>query len=128
MAAVAPLAIGGISSAISGIQGKHAREKQEKLAQQMMAQQQPLIDAQRKGLEFALNQGQQLYPMATNAINTVFNQSLGQFQPLMQDYQAMLKEAMTSQGKFNAEGEGFMDTGRNLFNASQAGLMGALSG
>lgn len=128
MAQIAPLAIGGVSSAISGIQGKHAREAQEKLARQMMAQQQPLIDAQRGLLDLSGQFARQFVPQAGNAINAVYNQSMGQFQPLMQDYQAMLKEATTSQGKFNAEGEGFMDTGRNLFNAGSAGWMGALSG
>lgn len=128
MATAIPAAIGVGGSIIGGIQGKGAAKKQEKLAQQQMAMLQPLINQQLQALQFANQQGQQLFPMATNAINTVFNQATGTFEPLMKDYQAMLREASSSQGKFNAEGDALIGRGQGLLDTSQAGMMGALSG
>lgn len=128
MATAIPAAIGVGGSIIGGIQGKGAAKRQEKLLQQQMAQMQPLINAQTQGLQFALNQGQQLFPMATNAINTVFNHATGTFEPLMKDYQSMLKEATSSQGKFNLEGDALMGSGNELLKRSFAEQMGAMHG
>src|SRR6266545_1734992 len=121
MATAIPAAIGVGSSLIGGIQGKGAAKKQQKLAEKQLAMLQPLIQQQMQGLQFAQQQGQQLFPQATNALNTVFNQATGQFEPLMQDYRSMLGQAQTSQGKFNQEGEALMGMGTPA-------LMGALSG
>lgn len=128
MATAIPAAIGVGSSIIGGIQGKGAAKRQEKLAQQQMAMMQPLINQQLQSLQFANQQGQQLFPQAQNALNTVFNQATGTFQPLMQDYQSMLQQAASSQGKFNAEGDALMGRGQGLLDSSQAGFLGALSG
>jgi hypothetical protein len=128
MAAAIPAAIGVGGSIIGGIQGKGAAKKQEKLAQQQMAMLQPLIQQQLQGLQFAQQQGQQLFPQATNALNTVFNTATGTFEPLMKDYRQMLADATTSQGKFNAEGDALIGKGQGMLDAGNAGMIGALSG
>lgn len=127
-AAAVPAAIGVGSSIIGGIQGKGAAKRQEKLAREMLDAQRPLMDAQRRGLEFALSQGQQLFPMATNAINTVFNQATGQFEPMLKDYRQMLADATSSQSKFNAEGDQLMGFGNEMLRKSFAEQLGAMTG
>lgn len=111
-------AIGIGSSIIGGIQGKGAAKRQEKLLQQQLQMMQPMMQAQADTTRFALDQGRQLFPQAQNALNTVFNSATGSFQPLMQDYQAMLKEATTSQGKFFDSGEQLSQMGRDMLKNS----------
>lgn len=128
MAAAIPAAIGVGGSIIGGIQGKGAAKKQEKLAQQQMAMLQPLINEQLRALQFATGMGQQLMPQAQNAIQTVFNQATGTFEPLMKDYRQMLADATSSQGKFNAEGDELMGEGKRLTGLSEAEMLGAITG
>lgn len=128
MAAAAGPIAGIGTSIIGGIQGKGAQKRQEQLLKQQMAQLQPLINAQTQGLQFSLDQGRQLFPAAQNAIQTVFNSATGSFEPLMKDYQSMLNNALTTQGKFNAEGDELMSRGRNLLDSANPQLMGIMSG
>lgn len=83
MAAALPAAIGLGSSVIGGIQGKGAAKRQQRLAEQQWAMQQPLLQAQIAASQFGLGQAQQLYPQAAQQLGNVFNQSMGQFQNLM---------------------------------------------
>lgn len=114
MAAAIPAAIGVGSSIVGGIKQKGQAKKQDQLAQQQMAQLQPLINQQLQSLQMAQLFGQEFLPQAQSQLNTVYNQATGQFQPLMQDYKSMLSDALTTQGKIGS--------------VSNANLMGVLSG
>lgn len=86
MAMAIPAAIGLGTSLVGGIQGKGARKKQEQLARQQLAQLQPYLNASQSALGNALN----MFPQASNAIQTVFNQATGAYEPLVNDYRSLL--------------------------------------
>lgn len=128
MAAAIGPAIGVGSSIIGGLQNKSAQKRQEKFAREQWNQLLPMLQSQNAASQELFGLGKGLLPQAAGNIQTTYNQASGQFEPLMQDYKSMLSNALSSQSKFNQQGEGFMDTGRNLMASSQAQLMGALSG
>lgn len=124
MATAIPAAIGVGTSIIGGIQGKGAAKQQRQLAEQQMRQLQPLINAQTEGIQFGLGQARSLFPQATDAINMVFNQATGTFEPLMKDYKAMLNDALGKQAALETEGTGLMNAGRGMLAGSLPYLQG----
>lgn len=118
MAAAIGPAIGVGSSIIGGIQGKGAAKRQEKMLQEQLNMMRPLMQAQADTTRFALDQGRQLFPQAQNALQTVFNAGSGSFEPLMKDYQSMLREATTSQGKFFDQGDALSKMGREALTSA----------
>jgi hypothetical protein len=109
-----PAAIGVGGSLIGGIQGKGAAKRQEKLAREQLAQLQPLIQAQIAMSQFGLDKARELYPAATNAIQTVYNTATGAYEPLM-------NEARGKAGELYG-------TGKGMLTSSLPYLMGAATG
>ena len=127
MAAAIPAAIGVGGSIISGIQGKGAAKKQEKMAREQWQAILPMLQAQGQATQEALGMARGIIPQAQNAINTVFNQATGTFEPLMKDYRSMLAEATSGQSKFNEQGEALRKMGLETMTSALPHLMGASS-
>lgn len=116
MAAAIPLAIGAGSSIIGGIQGKGAAKRQQQLAQQQLAQLQPLINAQISASQFGLNQAQQLYPQATEKLGNIYDQSLGQFSNLMPQSSSYLTGAQGALKDLTSFYQPFMQGGASAID------------
>lgn len=128
MAAAIPAAIGVGGSIISGIQGKGAAKRQERLAQQQLAQLQPLINAQIEGLQFGLGQARRLYDPATSMLTETYDRAKGFSDTAMGDYRKLLDQALSESGELFGAGKGLTDTGKGLLMASMPYLSGAASG
>lgn len=126
MAAAIPAAIGVGGSIIGGIQGKGAAKRQEKLAQQQLAQLQPLINAQVAGTQFSLDQARQLYPEAAETLRTIFGKSLGTFDPLVGDYRSLLDEARGRSSELYGMGKGQIGGGEQLVGEGRGLLQSSL--
>lgn len=128
MASAIPAAIGVGGSIISGIQGKGAAKKQEAFQREQLNMLRPLLQSQIAGTQFGLDQARGLFPQATNAINTVFNQATGTFEPLMQDYRSMLNQATSGQNRLFQQGDELRQLGLNEIASAAPYFAGATAG
>lgn len=139
MASAIPAAIGVGSSLISGITGKGAAKKQEKLAKQQLAQLQPLINAQIDATNFGLGQARQYLPRAAvlfdeanyNAKNAM-GHAYSDRDVAMTDYKKLLEDALNQRDSIYAQanqtigsGRGLIGKGEGLLDAATPYLRGA---
>lgn len=128
MASAIPAAIGVGGSLIGGAMGKGEQKKQRQFAERQWQEILPMLRAQNSATQEALGWARGIIPGAQNAIQTVFNQATGTFEPLMKDYRQMLADATSSQNRFNAEGDALMGEGKRLTGLSEAEMVGAATG
>lgn len=128
MAAAIGPAIGVGSSIIGGIQGKGAQKRAEQLQRQQLAMLQPLLQEEAALTRFSGEQARSLFPQATNSLNSILNQSLGQVEPLLKDYRAMLGQGQAGQDKLFQQGDQLRQLGLNELSSASPYFEGARAG
>lgn len=124
MATAIPAIAGLGGSIIGGISGKKAAKKEDKRYQEQMAMMKPLIEAQTKGSQFALDQSKPYLQGAAQGVNDLQNF----WSPLMKGDRSAIDQFLSPERR--AINQGFQSTQQNLSRMAPrgGGRISALAG
>lgn len=115
MAAAIPAALGLGGSVVGGISGKKAAKKEDKRYQEQMAMMKPLLDAQTKGSQFALDQSKPYLQGAAKGAADLQNF----WSPLMKGDRSAIDQFLAPERR--AINQGYKATQQNLAQMAPRG-------